>query len=160
MIAEGYGVGWFVAALAGIRPQLNWAAFAVNNWPVHIWRTADFAQVEILTTLVYASGDSVGVSFNAEGASPLSVRDAAVKIGSFPEDKRQIVRGSEASYIKNGTARLTIPAYDLGEKGFLILDGNHRTIALSLARQPFQLDVLAIRGPIDPGIMPDLKHFV
>ena len=40
-----------------------------------------------------------------------------------------------------------------------MLDGNHRAVAVAVARVPFRALIVAIDGPLDPGVLPDLAHF-
>jgi hypothetical protein len=156
LIQSGHGPVWFVAVLAGVRPLLNWTRFAVENWPVSLLRTTDTAELEQLTTLIYASEERVGLRYDDPGASPLSVRDAVIRFDSFPQEKMPIVGGTSNDIGRSKRYRLRFPFTPCR---FLILDGNHRTVALARSRQPFQLDLIAIRGPLDRGALPDLQHF-
>lgn len=54
---------------------------------------------------------------------------------------------------------LMLPAYCVGKDRFLLLDGNHRSIAASRAGVEYVVDLSVIEGPIDPGVFSDLAVF-
>lgn len=52
------------------------------------------------------------------------------------------------------------PALDLGGGEVMLLDGNHRAVALAGSPQPSQALLLVLAGPRDPLVFPDLVHEV
>ena len=62
----------------------------------------------------------------------------------------EIVKVENLDEIKRAGVRAT-PA--------VMIDGNHRTEAALLAGCRFSIIVFTIDGPLDPHILPDLKHW-
>jgi len=53
---------------------------------------------------------------------------------------------------------LVLPVYDV-RIGYMILDGNHRSIAARRTNRDVAVELVVIRGPIDGRVLPDLAVF-
>jgi hypothetical protein len=62
------------------------------------------------------------------------------------------------SYIELGQFDWTLPAYDVG-RGYLLLDGAHRSIAALRANAEYNIRLAVIHGPIDHRVLTDLIVF-
>jgi hypothetical protein len=58
----------------------------------------------------------------------------------------------------SGRVELQLPAYDV-ERGYLLLDGNHRSIATLCAGVEYKIELVVIHGPIDRRVLADLAVF-
>ena len=62
--------------------------------------------------------------------------------------------------ILRNNASLCFPAFDLGSKKYLLLDGNHRAVASIFSdEKELYIQLCVISCEIDPDFLPDLLHW-
>lgn len=91
---------------------------------------------------------------------PMSVAEVADSIGGFSQRNRLAFADyMERIKLSGEPPRWTLPAYDLGPAGLLLLDGNHRAVATYIAARRFTIELRVLHGPLDRRILPPLKHW-
>ena len=63
-----------------------------------------------------------------------------------------------SEYTQVGRFNWTLPAYDVA-RGYLLLDGAHRSIATERAKVEYEIQLAVIHGPIDHRVLTDLIVF-
>jgi hypothetical protein len=107
----------------------------------------------------YVNGSGQIVGYGDPDARPLTV-PAAAEI-EWPLKRTVAVQQLAKSFRKADVpVQVVLPAYVIDARRDLLLDGNHRAVALIAARVPFRALIVAVEGPVNPEILPDLAHFV
>ncbi|NUT99820.1 MAG: hypothetical protein HOY78_48200 [Saccharothrix sp.] len=129
-----------------VRVLLDWDAVAGCEVDLRVSRSRDL--LGGLFTVWYAGG----AEFDADGARPLRVRDAV-------DERPDRIAPIEASLrAANRPVQLTLPVYALPGDDHLLLDATHRSVAAFRSGLPVRLLLFALRGPVDPAVLPDLRH--
>lgn len=120
-------------------------------------RTESIASVEGAKALLcswYAPRDNGQIDYRVPQARHLTIGDVAGNLGLVGiEDAGKIASIAAAS-----PQPLEVPAYVIGER-FMLLDGNHRTVAAVLAGMPEVITVYAVEGPVDRRALIDLWRY-
>ncbi|MER5514991.1 hypothetical protein [Streptomyces sp. NPDC002763] len=110
----------------------------------------------------YADAAGRPTDYRSAGARPLNIADLATGgSGSLTEEQRQRVAHFEHTLPVGD--RLCLATLDLGGNRRLVLDGNHRLVAvlrLVAAGGAFGLSEFRISAPLHPALLPDLRHWV
>jgi hypothetical protein len=89
------------------------------------------------------------------GDSPVTVREAAQQGFRHPWLSEQKIE----EHRPDARVEFAVPAYNV-RRGYLLLDGNHRSIATVRAGVEYNIELRIIHGPIDRRVLPDLGVFV
>ena len=151
----------FINFFAKIRVTMNWEKLLAHSPTVAIREISDREELIQLIVPWYRTEMEFDARYDAPGARAMSVREVEQNFDSLPEKKRNGTQQNSNNYL-NADAAISIylPAYQLPQNLHLLLDGNHRTIALARITKPFSLKLISIVGPIDPEILPDLGHWL
>jgi hypothetical protein len=138
-----------------IRMCFNWARF---NAEAGIDVGQADSDLNSLFVPWYIDGQGGFTNWDATGATPLTVSQAALRLSSLSQHSQATI-GHWVKEYQSGKKPERTPAYALPDDHYLVLDGNHRLIAAHLAgvNGTFGLDV--VRGPIDDGIVFDLRYW-
>jgi hypothetical protein len=93
-------------------------------------------------------------SYPQPGDSPVTVDQAARPNFHHPWMSEERIKVNYPP----GPVQLTLPAYDV-ERGYLLLDGAHRSIATVRAGVEYNVELAVIHGPIDQRVLRDLAVF-
>jgi hypothetical protein len=96
----------------------------------------------------------LGLLVPERGDSIVTVDGAATPGFRHPWMSEERIRANRPK----GPVKLKLPAYDV-ERGYLLLDGVHRSIATLRAGIEYEIELAVIRGPIDRHVLPDLAVF-
>lgn len=104
----------------------------------------------------YRTSVEKDVSYNVVGAVPAVVSEVANDLASWPK------RVDNVNYwigkLEHSDSPGTLLAYRLETGPPLLLDGNHRSVAIATVQSPGTTEVLILEGPIDRKVLPDLRH--
>jgi hypothetical protein len=113
-----------------------------------------------LYTVWYAAPGGTNGDWRNSSDSPLRVGQATDTVGTWPAERVTRVAHFRAQFEKSRyPVQLTLPAYSPNTRDVLLLDGTHRAVAAHLSKKEVRLIVLAVQGPCDPRILPDLAHY-
>lgn len=157
---SAFGVADIVRVFAEVRMRLNFPRFFSERWPVFAFGGLTVSSFDKLYTGWYRTDSDVGVNFSDQGARPISLPEAVHRCTELPKQKRARVSELAAAYSSTSTPILELlPAYQLQDGQHLLLDGNHRLVALGASGLRFEFCLLSIRGPLDHDALPDLVHW-
>lgn len=149
----------FVAISSKITVQLNWRELLTNRLPIRAVEIADRGTLGGLYTSWPRTESKFVVGIETRGARPMTVKDVDENFNSMPPKQKSGIQ-CYMDHFKTHPAAGDFPAYELRGNGYLLLDGNHRANAIYRAGvESFRVTLLAIHGPIDPRILPDLKYW-
>lgn len=142
---------------SSIRVQFNWAYFGAQDWPMSEITMTDPDLGSVFTPWYEIEGVP-GAGYEQAGASPMSVERAACLLNKFaPELKAAIQQKINALDICDG--RIVVPAYQLPDGKYLLLDGNHRLVALAVSKKQRTVVLHVVEGPPLAEVLPDLIHW-
>jgi hypothetical protein len=145
------GINDFLSLFSGIQVSMNWQLLLSKSPQIDQLPISSKGQLGKLTTVCrvdkngnYADGRDNDADILTVGANP------------FPEKfENELRRHQNAATIPNN---FYLPVYAIND-GHLILDGNHRAVALYRSGVIPNLCMLSINGPICSQILPDLKKW-
>ena len=139
----------FIYEFTGITMGLDWITLASHSPEINVLQINDRHELGQLYTPWRRKSDGTYANGRDDDAEPLRV-----ETNPFPPCRESILQSFS---LQPGSLRL--PCYQIRDKEYLILDGNHR--AVSLYRSNYQIDVQAwiIEGPMDSNILPDLSKW-
>ena len=76
------------------------------------------------------------------------------------ERQARIAEFEKAFTAYRESVQLILPGYEIGSHATLILDGTHRAVAAYRHRVPVRLFVFSLCGPVNEGLLPDLRHYL
>lgn len=137
-----------------IRPLLNWDRLMRLCPTVRSVVMSSPRRLGDLYTTWYLDEAGLGeIDYQASERRPLTVREAASRVSELNTERATHLHGLQGH---SGPYAMLAPLYRVAEGRFLILDGNHRLVAAHQVRRELRLLGLAIDGPLDPVILPDL----
>ncbi|QIJ62017.1 hypothetical protein [Streptomyces sp. JB150] len=152
----------------GVRVALDWPRLAAlhRTGAVRVVRE-DHALDRLPPPYAYYApwyADPAGrpTDYRAADARPLNSADLARTGQGLTEEQRHRVGHFERA-LAEAPLRLCLPTLDLGEGRRLVLDGNHRLVALLrlVATGPgAAVHEFRVSAPLDPKLLPDLHHWV
>jgi len=129
-----------------------------ESWSVKEVVLINRDQLKELFAPWYQTQNDFDVPFNAEGAVPVKIGDV---LNNYRRWEKRHSRVDEIRCsLQTNDVSLTILGFCLPCDGTLLLDGNHRIIALAQTEYRFRLRVLVLDGPINPAVLPDLQHWI
>jgi hypothetical protein len=141
------------------------------NMRLHFDRLPDSAEVVVRQvedhhelgdwfTAFRATPGRVELGVSNPFAKPMRVCDVAARMGEFSQQCRAGFHHFLEQFGRERTmVTVDVPAYDLGEHGLILLDGNHRVTAIWMTGVPFRINLHALRAPIDRRLLIDLKYW-
>jgi hypothetical protein len=106
-----------------------------------------------------ASGNDTSLA--CPDAVPLKVAAIANRWEYLDASRREAIDGATRSILSMGPpARLVLATHTLPSGGRLVMDGNHRLAGLRRAAVDFVALEVALCGPIDPAVLPDLRFWM
>lgn len=146
------------AGPAGIRVWIDWDEVLRRDLPVTVEFASAFDAFERCYFPWYLPDRGAEADFD-EGARPVAVSEFPGVEPRLREDRRSKIARLRAALRESGGVQLLVPAYDLGDDRLLLLDACHRIAALTAAPVPVAAAILTVHGPLDPEILPDLRHW-
>jgi hypothetical protein len=143
----------------GISVCLNWQQAFCEQWQVtssHIWSPDGIRDIYMPW---YLSSSGTPASYTDQAASPVTVGKVADNIDVWPTKRARIDCYRYKFLVDPKVVPISLPAYSLPNNGRLLLDGNHRAVALAIARVKCEVTLVSICGPISSGALPDLSHW-
>lgn len=132
-----------------IGMHLDREAFRRHGWPVHIRTVTSPAQLGEAFSCFRLSCGRVDPHFlHWLFARNMTVREAQKRYRALRKEDRKKCDAFEQIFRDQGHASFALPAYDLGNGRVLVLDGNHRCLALCRSGVPFQLTLYVVTGPL------------
>jgi hypothetical protein len=147
----------FISQFQAINVRLNWRRMSAQQWPVSTYRIYSTTKLRDLY-MPWHQLNGAEVPCTMDGAMPRTVGQTADEMKG-PEATRQEIILKYRAIIQAAPppVKMTFPAYLLPDSKRLLLDGNHRAIALHLSEMAFEITLLSIEGPIDKDALPDLR---
>ena len=146
--------------VSGITVCFNWPRFFAEWWPVSIRYLRDRADFERCYIPWYLDGTRGFINNTAESDPPFRACTMPVRQTAVPSDHLSRIQGWRQRFQQTlHPVVFRIPAYSLPQDRFLLLDGNHRFLALTLLGRPFSVTVCSIDGPIDGNCLMDLRYW-
>ena len=132
-------------AVRAIRTWVDWEALDDSNCTV---RAAILTDVESLRRIhtVWYRNQGEPADWRDQAARRVSVGEEADRVTLDTLDRRLL----DVPHV--------FPALDLGGGQLMLLDGNHRAVALAALGNPIHLLLLILEGPHEPLVFPDLIH--
>ena len=140
-----------------IRVQLDWETVRRAEWPVS-------AQVVTSTTELndwyfpwYIRADGREGTTDADEAHPIPIREWPVD--GYSAHREAVDKQLTLLRALTPPVQLLLATYSLPGLGHLVLDGNHRIAAAVEGNLSFVALAITLRGPIEPSVLPDLRHW-
>jgi hypothetical protein len=131
-----------------IAVEVNWRRFRADGWLIRHFRTSSPDDLlEFFTCYRLSLGRVNGHFLHWLFSRNMTVRDVLKRYGRVPQKDKRIIEHFASIYIGQQQVRLELPTLDLPGRRQFLADGNHRAVALALARVPFELDLYAIQAP-------------
>jgi hypothetical protein len=144
-----------------IKARLDWNRIGEPAFQVEESIDDSREQLGAMCSVWYMGADGAPADWSAAGARPLSMHEAANPDIAWSDHRAERLATFEECFASaNEPIQLILPAYGVGHGRRLILDGTHRAVAAYRAAVPVALFVFALRGPVDPAVLPDLMHYV
>jgi len=142
---------------SGVDVCLDWTM--ALDWKIesHILTSSD--DIRRLRMPWYLKGD-VCCRHSDDGAKPVTVGEVADNLAPWHCKLKRIYRHAFCFNRAKSQIQITFPAYYLQDGTSLLLDGNHRAVALVLREMDFKATLHSFHGPMDPKALPDLTHFM
>jgi hypothetical protein len=135
--------------------QINWPAIAAADSRISLIKLSRTGPVTLGDVFVaWYTRNGEPIPLPEGGASPVTVDQAATS--GFQH--MRMAEGKISEYTRAGKFNWTLPAYDVA-RGYLLLDGVHRSIAAQRARVEYEIQLAVIHGPIDRRVLADLIVF-
>lgn len=141
-----------------VRVRFNWRRFGAEGWPISIERLMPDQLCRVYTPW-YESNGRIGAAYYELDARPLSVVEAARRRLEF-DAKRAADIQEKVDLIASSDISLEVPAFALPGGRFLLLDGNHRIVALVASGHDAPVTLHAVTGPIESDALPDLARWI
>jgi hypothetical protein len=141
-----------------VRALVSWGHLEAAGATISEHIVTDSADLGRLRTVWYRSPAGDVGDWRDPGSVPQSVSEAVAERDIWApgrSDRVEMFRREFSRYTE--PILMTIPAYQT-PFGALMLDATHRAVAAYLSGAEVRLLVLAIDGPIDSEILPDLTH--
>src|SRR5271156_6002321 len=133
----------FIGCFDKIRVQLNSKRASKEQWPIS---TCDLASKDDLRKLYlpwyYSPKTDAPVCWCNADAQPLCVGRVADNLDYRPQNKDGILKYACCFRAAPSPIRIKFPVYNLHDGKWLLLDGNHRAVALALVDVRFEVTLL------------------
>jgi len=140
-----------------IRVDFNWAGFFTEYCKVSM---QNFFAIDSYNwfTPWYLDKNGFEVSYYHREAKPLSLNDVLISEVMLSKRTNGIIECKDR--LVGNQIVVEIPMYFLGGNKYLILDGNHRLLAVLIHGLQATIFGHVVFGPIDERMVPDLRHFM
>ncbi len=141
-----------------IRVKLSWDLLEKRNAPIDesVLRSVERA-AEWIVPWYLADGQQV--SYDHPAATPLRLGEVPQNFTSLEETRQRWISSLTAQFSTQRSAHLlTVAAYKIGERR-IVIDGNHRLVAMLRGGCECTVLALSIEGPCDSEYLPDLSHW-
>jgi hypothetical protein len=140
-----------------IGVMLNWQRLMSERWPIDQRSLTSIGSLARCFAPWYVDQQGREVSLSSPDAIPVRFDDVP-RLLPFLAPRHQLGILSYAEVFRHHAERatLTIPAYAVSDSVFVVLDGNHRVAALTLARMDADVHVDVLLGPKEGECLPDL----
>jgi hypothetical protein len=158
----------FVCGRTGIRVAVDWEQLALFHRQGAATILREDATLDQLPpphryyAPWYADRSGRATDYRATDARPLRSVDIAGDGRVLSPAQREQVTYFERILPRSGS-RLPLPVLDLGGGRRLVLDGNHRLVALLrhvATGGSFRIAEYRITAPLDSHLLPDLRHWM
>jgi hypothetical protein len=144
-----------------VRVHLNWKLVEEHGWPVHVSVVSNIEHFRSWYSPWYTDATGHEVDWEHPGASVISVGNVPERLTALKPDRAEKIRMlAEAYENEPQPVQLVTALYALGRSKYLVLDGNHRLAALSFGGCDARIMSVALHGPVDESVLPDLRHFL
>lgn len=142
----------------GVR--LSWDALGNSDITVKEIYSRSREMLAGLHTVWYVTPDGKNGDWRNGPNRPLRVGEVIQTFDTWPAKRVAGIDSFRKQFEGLGhPIQLTLPVYAPNDRDLIILDGTHRAVAAYLAQKDVRLLVFALRGPRDPGMLPDLTHY-
>ena len=132
---------------------------ATERWQISMQKTLLQSDLLKLKMPWYLDASNKQVEYDNGDARSTSISEAVQKMACWRLECRLIIAKYLAIFqAATPPIEAMFPVYEI-PGGQLILDGNHRAVALAISNQRFELSLAVLRGPIDRDALPDLIHW-
>jgi hypothetical protein len=141
--------------------QLCWKKAYAENWPIVTKYIFGIRGPIDLYAPWYKSNDAKLVDCCREDSKPIKIADVDEYFDLLSEYSKRIIADYEADIAK-GTHPETMNSfisYQINDRTELLLDGNHRAVALARSGTAPRITLYSIQGPVDQSVLPDLWHW-
>lgn len=141
-----------------IRAWLDWDRLAKLDVRITETVVTDAVDLGAIWSVWYATSDGRPGDWRDAGSHPMKIAEAASTPSTWPKD-----RASRIEFFRNRfresaePVTLLLPAYAV-EASLLLLDSSHRVVSAYLDNVAVRALILAIDGPTDAEILPDLPR--
>jgi hypothetical protein len=149
----------FLNSFTGIQVQIDWVKLLRHAPKVEMHELTTPEQLNNVYLPWYRTNTGIDVPLGTEGSRLMSAVEAATELDRFPNKRRCNINYHVEKYKADSTETLLLPAYKLSHDSQLLLDGNHRTVAIAVLGRHFRLVIATIVAPIDAAILPDLAYW-
>lgn len=144
-----------------IRVLFNWSRFCSEAWPIDILVLSEHQQLDQLYLPWYLSPSGEEVGFDAPNSDPVVVSHIPHIIDSLGMQRQEKIKAWAQVFAGySEPIQLTVPMYSVSSSDHIVLDGCHRISALAMSKVAFRILALAVNGPKDAEVLPDLKHWL
>jgi hypothetical protein len=146
-----------------VRVSLDWERLESLRAPVRAHVYADKGDLGALVHPWYADARGGETRWDFPDARPVNVAELASRpnLATTHGRRERVDRIAREMSEWQPPLQVTAFGYELPDGKQLILDSNHRVAALAklaATGTAFRLIVLAVKGPLDGEILPDLMH--
>lgn len=143
-----------------IRAMLNWDLLREQQAfsETQVINTAE--ELGSLFTVWHVNNHQEPTSWDNPHAQPLSVAKVASYLAGMNEHRKHTISQFQNHYLSSPEpVNLLLPVYRVGSR-LVLLDSTHRAVAIHQGNLDFTAMVVALNGPIDEAVLPDLRWHV
>jgi len=140
-------------------PEVQWDICRRDCWPDKKI-SLDQSDWKRIYTAWYLNDEEQQVHCDAPNAHPLRVVDAAARIDLLCKNHREKIISMASTFTPETSLPLVcLPAIELPNDQYFLLDGNHRVTALLSSKYEYPVDLWSLKPPMDRSVLPDLIHW-
>lgn len=137
-------------------PAIRLDRFANENWPTRIEHLS-ISECDRIFTPWYMTDADIETNWADPLGRPISVQ-VAVRVFDRLSHRDRFKYPIEQLGAGVPFPRL-LPAYQLPDDRFLLLDGNHRLVAACFLQIQCEIALMVCDGPLEESALPDLRHW-
>ena len=146
------------SCFARVQVRINWGLIATSKISIEtIACPLTFGEMFLPW---YKCHGHFGGDVDCPDAHPVSLDDVVSDFSSLPHQTRKRIWQYKFIYQNAPPKKILLPAYDLGSSRRLLLDGNHRAVAIHQLGVPVAISLAIIHGPMNVAVLPDLRHWL
>jgi|CXWL01.1.fsa_nt_gi hypothetical protein len=142
---------------AGSAPMIDLTRCMGERWPTRR-ETVTLRDFSRVYAPWYETADGRETSYDDPHGRPLSIDRAAQVFRSLSHKDRFDYPIEQLS--KGAIPATILPAYKLPRSNLLLLDGNHRTVAIAHLKLSVPVDLIVCDGPMEESALWDLKYWI